>query len=134
MAMEVHVQGQIEPGRLADFREAVERYRAYAHEHGYTEPEVLFGLSGKMNTIRLIYTYEDLNGYEEHETRTLTDRQYAEVGQQMGVVVGSVRYEIYRQIWPSGTATGRAMGAAGPGLPSRYPCSSSQPCRTRNSR
>ncbi len=51
-----------------------------------------------MNTIRLIYTYEDLNGYEDHETRTLTDREYAEVGQQMGFVVGSVRYEIYRQI------------------------------------
>ena len=98
MSIEVHVQGQIEPGRLADFREAVERYRAYAHEHGYAEPEVLFGLSGKMNTIRLIYTYEDLNGYEDHETRTLTDRDYAEVGQQLGFVDGSVRYEVYRQI------------------------------------
>ncbi len=106
MAIEVHVQGQIEPGRLADFREAVGRYRAYAHEHGYAEPEVLFGLSGKMNTIRLIYTYEDLNGYEDHETRTLTDREYAEVGQQMGFVVGSVRYETTarsdpRCSWPS---------------------------------
>ncbi len=43
MSIEVHVQGQIEPGRLADFLEAVERYRAYAHEHGYAEPEVLLG-------------------------------------------------------------------------------------------
>ena len=59
---------------------------------------MLFGLGGKMNTIRLIYTYEDLNGYEEHETRTLTDRQYVEAGQQLGFVDGSVRYEIYRQI------------------------------------
>ena len=98
MSIEVHVQGQIEPGRLADFRDAVERYRAYAHEHGYAEPEVLFGLSGKMNTIRLVYAYEDLNGYEDHETRTLTDREYAEVGQQLGFVPGSVRYEIYRHI------------------------------------
>ncbi len=98
MAVEIHVQGQIEPGRLADFREAVERYRAYARGHGYAEPQVLFGLSGKMNTIRLVYTYEDLNGYEEHETRTLTDRDYAEVGQQLGFVNGSVRYEVYRQI------------------------------------
>ena len=98
MAIEVHVQGQIEPGRPGDFREAVERSRAYAHEHGSAEPEVLFRLSGKMNTIRLIYTYEDLNGYEDHETRALTDREYAEAGQQLGFVNGSVRYEIYRQI------------------------------------
>ena len=98
MAIEVHVQGQIEPGRLANFRQAVEHYRTYAHEHGYAEPKVLFGLSGKMNTIRLVYTYEDLNGYEEHEIRTLTDQEYAEMGQQLGFVNGSLRYEIYRQI------------------------------------
>ena len=98
MAVEVHVQGQIEPGRLADFLEAVEHYRTYAHEHGYAEPVVLFGLSGKMNTIRLVYAYEDLNRYEEHETRTLTDREYAEAGQQLGFVAGSVHYEVYRQI------------------------------------
>ncbi len=98
MAVEIHVQGQIGPGRLADFREVVKRYRDCAHEHGYAEPQVLFGLSGKMNTVRLVYTYEDLNGYEEHETRTLTDREYAEVGQQLGFVNGSVRYEVYRQV------------------------------------
>jgi hypothetical protein len=48
-----------------------------------------------MNTIRLVYTYTDLNGYEEHETRTLTDRDYAKAGQRLGFVDGSVRYEIY---------------------------------------
>ena len=42
MASEVHVQGQIEPWRLAAFREAVECYRAHAREHGYAEPGVLF--------------------------------------------------------------------------------------------
>ena len=34
MAVEVHVQGPIEPGRLADVRDAVARYRVYAREHG----------------------------------------------------------------------------------------------------
>jgi hypothetical protein len=98
MAVEVHVQGQIEPGHLADFREALERYAAFARDNGYAEPRVLFGLSGKMNTVRLIYTYADLNGYEEHEVRTLTDRGYAEVGQKLGFTDGSIRYELYRQI------------------------------------
>jgi len=51
-----------------------------------------------MNAIRLVYTYEDLNGYQDHETRTLTERNYAKAGQRLGFVDGSVRYEIYRQI------------------------------------
>ncbi|MHB1501426.1 MAG: hypothetical protein ACYCYK_09740 [Candidatus Dormibacteria bacterium] len=59
---------------------------------------MLFGLSGLMNAIRLVYTYEDLNGYQDHETRTLTERNYAKAGQRLGFVDGSVRYEIYRQI------------------------------------
>ena len=59
---------------------------------------MLFGLSGLMNAIRLVDTYEDLNGYEDHETRTLTEPNHAKAGQRLGFVVGSVRYEIYRQL------------------------------------
>lgn len=51
-----------------------------------------------MKTIRLVYTYDDLNEYEEHEARTLTGRDYAEAGQQMGFVNGSLPYELYRLI------------------------------------
>ena len=36
MAVEVHVQGQIEPGRLADFREAVR----LSEGHGVRRPHV----------------------------------------------------------------------------------------------
>ena len=50
-----------------------------------------------MNTNRLVHTYEDLNGYEECKSRTLTDRDYVEVGQQLGFVDGSVQYEIFCQ-------------------------------------
>jgi hypothetical protein len=77
---------------------ALERYAAFAREHGYAEPRVLFGLSGKMNAVHLIYAYADLNGYEDHEVRTLTDREYAEVGQKLGFTDGSIRYELYHQI------------------------------------
>ena len=96
MPIEVHVMGRVASGRLADFHEAVKRYQEYAHVHGYAVAKVLFGLAGEMNTVRLVYQYEDLNGYESHEVRTLTDRTYAEIAQQMGFVDGSLRYEIYR--------------------------------------
>ncbi len=98
MAVEVHVQGQIEPGHLADFREAVERYATFARDHGYAVPRALFGLSGKMSTVRLIHAYVDLNGYEEHEVRTVTDREYSQLGQKLGFTAGSIRCELYRQI------------------------------------
>ena len=98
MAIEVHVQARVESGGLADFTEAVRRYQDYARSHGYAVARVLFGLAGEMNTIRLVYAYEDLNAYEAHEARTLTDRGYAEVAQQMRLVDGSVRYEVYREL------------------------------------
>jgi quinol monooxygenase YgiN len=98
MTIEVHVQARVESGGLADFNEAVRRYQDYARSHGYAVARVLFGLAGKMNTVRLVYTYEDLSAYEAHEVQTLTDRGYAEVAQQMRLVDGSVRYEVYRQI------------------------------------
>jgi len=43
MAIEVHVQGQMEPGRLADFREAVERWRAYATSTATPSPRCCSG-------------------------------------------------------------------------------------------
>ncbi len=98
MAIEVHVHGRVEPGQLAGFNEAVKRYQEYAESHGYAVPKVLFGLAGEMNTVRFVYSYEDLNAYEAHEVRTLTDRSYAEIAQQMGLVAGSVHYEVYREL------------------------------------
>lgn len=40
-------------GGLPDFATAVERYQAYAAANGYAVPQVLLGLSGPMNTVRL---------------------------------------------------------------------------------
>ncbi len=77
MAVEIHVDGRVAQGRLTCFAAGLERYLAYARDHGYTVPKVLQGLSGPMNSIRLTYRYEDLNAYESHEARTLRDAGYA---------------------------------------------------------
>ncbi|MCL4543079.1 MAG: NIPSNAP family protein [Chloroflexi bacterium] len=98
MTVEVHVEGRVAQGKLAEFAEGVARYASYARDHGYVVPRVLQGLSGPMNTIRLVYTYDDLSAYEEHEARTLRDTGYAQAASGMGFVDGTLIYTVYRQV------------------------------------
>lgn len=98
MAVEVHVGGRVAAGRLPEFAEAVERYKAYAGENGYAVPEVLLGLSGPMNTVRLVYRYEDLSMYDEHEFRAMKDVEYGKIAGAMGFVDGTIDYSVYRHI------------------------------------
>jgi hypothetical protein len=98
MGSEVHVQGRVAVGRMADFVEAVRRYTAYEAEHDYVQPKVLQGLSGPMNTVCLVYRYEELAGYERHEARAAEDREYARVASEMPFVDGTLSYSIYRDI------------------------------------
>jgi hypothetical protein len=96
MAVEVHVEGRVTAGYLPDFAEAVEQYRAYAGANGYAVPQVLLGISGAMNTIRLVYRYDELSRYEEHELRAMTDREYGKLAGAMGFAEGTLAYTIYR--------------------------------------
>ncbi len=96
MTVQVHVDGRVAQGKLASFAEGIERYLAYAREHGYAKPQVLQGLSGPMNTIRLIYTYDDLTAYEQHEARTMRDPGYAEAAAAMEFADGTITYSLFR--------------------------------------
>lgn len=98
MAVEVHVEGRVAAGHLPDFAEAVERYAAYAAENGYAVPDVLLGLSGTMNTVRLVYRYDDLSKYDEHEFRAMTDRKYGQIAGAMCFVDGTIDYTVYRKL------------------------------------
>ncbi len=98
MAVEVHVEGRVATGHMPEFAEAVERFKAYAGENGYAAPQVLLGLSGQMNTIRLVFRYEDLSQYDEHEFRAMTDKAYGKIAGAMGFVDGTLVYSVYRQV------------------------------------
>jgi hypothetical protein len=98
MAVEIHVDGRVAQGRLTCFAAGLERYLAYARDHGYTVPKVLQGLSGPMNSIRLTYRYEDLNAYESHEARTLRDAGYAAAASGMEFVEGTITYSMFREV------------------------------------
>ena len=71
MSVEVHVEGRVLAGLMPRFAEAVEQYKGYARTHDYAVPKVLMGLSGEMNTVRLVYRFGSATEYEEQEVRTL---------------------------------------------------------------
>jgi hypothetical protein len=98
VTFEVHVEGQIAVGGMHDFTDAVEHYRAYAAENGYAVPQVLLGLSGPMNTVRLVFRYDELARYDEHEFRAMTDREYGNLAGAMGFADGTIMYTVYRQL------------------------------------
>jgi hypothetical protein len=96
MAVEVHVEGQVRYGGMAGFRQAAERYSAYAQARGFRVPQFLLGLSGKMNTVRLVFRYDDLTQYAEQEAAGLTDPEHGRLAGEMGFVEGTVTFAVYQ--------------------------------------
>jgi len=96
MAVEVHVAGRVQLGKLAEFFAAAERWQEFREGQGYARCRILHALSGEMNAVRLIFVYPDLNAYEQEEARTATDPEYARVAAAMPFVDGTLSYEIYR--------------------------------------
>jgi hypothetical protein len=59
---------------------------------------VLLGLSGPMNTVRLVYEYDELSRYDEHELKAMTDRDYGQIAGTMGFADGTLTYTLYRRL------------------------------------
>ena len=97
MAVEVHVTGRIQLGRFAEFVESAERWRAFRASRGHAPCRILWALSGEMNGVRLVFTYPDLNAYEQEEGHDAVDPEYARVAGAMPFVEGTLAYEIYRE-------------------------------------
>ena len=98
MTVQVHVEGQVATGSLPEFAEAIEEYKTYARSHEFAVPDVLLGLSGEMNTVRLVYRFDTATDYELQELRTLSDKDYGDVAKRMGFADRTLHYSIYREI------------------------------------
>ena len=98
MTVEVHVEGQVAAGRMPQFAEAIEAYKDYAKTHDYAVPRVLLGLSGEMNTVRLVYDFDTAGDYEAQELRTLRDEEYGAIAGRLAFADRSLHYAIYREI------------------------------------
>jgi hypothetical protein len=98
MAVEVHVVGRVELGRFPEFSAAAERWRTFRRGHGAADCRILQALSGEMNVVRLVFTYQDLNAYQVEEGRDAVDPEYARVAGGMPFVDGTLAYELYREV------------------------------------
>lgn len=97
MAVEVHVTGRVQLGRLAEFVDTTERWQVPGRARIRVMPD-LARASGGMNDVRLIFTYPDLNAYEQEEVRDTADPDYARVAGAMPFVEGTLTYQIYREM------------------------------------
>ncbi len=98
MAVEVHVTGRIQLGRFADFVEAAHRWCQFRAARDAAPCRILHGLSGDMNTVRLVFAYPDLAAYEREEARDAADPDYARVAGAMPFLEGTLRYELFREM------------------------------------
>lgn len=95
MGVELHVTGRIRTGQFAEFLEAAERWRAYRRERGWALPRVMRGVSGEMNSVRLIFAYPGLGVCEREDAEEAGDRGYAEVAAAMPFD-GPIVYTLYQ--------------------------------------
>ncbi len=100
MPVEVHVAGRIATGRLAEFLEACGPWLAFRQQRGRAPARVLQGLSGPMNSVVLVFAYEDLAAYEREEAEDAADPEYARLASAMPFE-GPIVYRLYRIAEPS---------------------------------
>ncbi len=96
MALELHVRGEITYGQFAHFIEAAQVWRVYRAERGWVVPRILFGLSGPMNLVLMIFEYPDATRLEAEEAAAAADPQYAKIAGNLGFREPSVVHEVYR--------------------------------------
>ena len=96
MTVELHVRGEVEYGRLAEFNQAAETWRAYRAERGWAVPRILHGLAGPMNLVVMVFTYPDANRLEEEERLSAADPVYGGIAQGLGFREPTLVHELFR--------------------------------------
>ena len=96
MAAVLLVRGTIEYGKLAAFTKSVGVFRELRRKRGWAVPEVLHGLSGPMNSVLLVFRYEQLAAWEAECAAERTDTEYARVASALPYDAGSIRYELFQ--------------------------------------
>jgi hypothetical protein len=90
------VRGTIEYGRLPEFAQAVGPFVEYRRRRGWAVPEVLHGLSGPMNTVLMVFRYDDLAAWEAECAAERGDAEYARIATGLPYAAGSIAYELYQ--------------------------------------
>jgi hypothetical protein len=96
MACVLTVKGTIQYGGLKEFADQVGRFVQYRQQKGWAVPEVLYGLSGPMNTVLMVFRYEDLREFEREMKDERSNADYGTIASRMPYVPGSIGYELYQ--------------------------------------
>ena len=95
MSAYLFMRGVVRQGRLHEFVRGVRALREYRKGRAYCVPEVLYGLSGPMNTVLLRFAFPDLGKLEQEERELEADPEHARINNSLPWVEGSIGYEIF---------------------------------------
>jgi len=90
------VKGTIEYGRLPEFSRSVGGFVEYRRQRGWAVPEVLHGLAGPMNTVLMVFRYNNLSDWETECAAEREDAEYARIASKLPYTEGSLAYELYQ--------------------------------------
>jgi hypothetical protein len=95
MAAYLFSRGVVKQGLLHEFVRGVRKLNEHRKNRAFCVPEVLYGLSGAMNTVLLRFAFADLGKLEQEERELEADPEYARMNAALPYVEGSITYEIY---------------------------------------
>jgi hypothetical protein len=95
MAAYLFSRGVVKQGHLHEFVRGVKKISEHRRKRAYCVPEVLYGLSGPMNTVLLRFAFADLGKLEQEERELEADPEFARMNAALPYVTGSILYEIY---------------------------------------
>src|SRR5262249_33131960 len=85
----------VQQGRLHEFVRGVRAVCEYRRKGAYCVPEIMYGLTGPMNTVLLRFSFPDLGRMEQEERELEADPEHARMNRALPYVDGSITYEIF---------------------------------------
>ncbi len=89
-------QGTVQYGRLKEFAEAVGSFIEYRRKQNWALPEVLYGLAGAMNTVLMIFRYDNLDAWDREAKAERQDADYGRIASRLPYAEPSIHYERYQ--------------------------------------
>ncbi len=98
MALKLFVRGEIQYGRFHEFQDALLRYNDYRRQKGWVVPAAMTALSGPMNSVVLIYEYDDAGRLDAEELAAGVDAEYVRMAGALAFREPTIVYELLRDL------------------------------------
>jgi hypothetical protein len=95
MAAFLLCRGVVKQGHLHEFVRGMREIVDHRRRRAYCVPEVMYGLSGPMNSVLLRFAFADLGKLEQEERELEADPAFARMNNALPYVDGSITYEIF---------------------------------------